>query len=409
MVFHPESVYRSPEAMDAYFGGQTPPGSLRWPGSWSWHEEPFRFRLAFHGVVDGVAYLVGVPLGQSLTTYWMAYVITTLVSVMFAGCATVVFLRAAGCTMRQTLFGFGLWLTLPPIHHAFVLPTQTKEDFVAYGMVAFGLAAIIQQRNGLVVIISVLGALTRETLLVVPMIFALTARVGPLVRFMPLAAAGATLGAVRLAMSAQGYEAMAHFSLNLSRPGILITALAFIFGAAWLFMLPSLKPSSLAEASRCQLKALFGQDEGAPALMVERVEKTTVLTVVTLLAVHLLFGRIQETRITALAAPLLILYAARRFDDTLATSAKRWVLVALTVLGVLVLGLELMGIASALRTQVNPEIGSFGSRYWWAELYVQLAIAVAIVTWVLASRANRPPRRLRTPGSRRLLASTSEP
>jgi hypothetical protein len=61
------------------------------------------------------------------------------------------------------------------VHFAFVLPTQTKEDFLGYGILFLGLRAILLRRHASVAMWSIVGGFTRETLLVPPAVYFLVA------------------------------------------------------------------------------------------------------------------------------------------------------------------------------------------------------------------------------------------
>jgi hypothetical protein len=387
MVFHPESVYRSPQVMDAYFGGQTPKGSLTWSGSWSWSEEPFRFRLLFHGLVDALAAVLGSFFGLSLNTYWCAYVTVAIASVVFAGWATALLLRTAGCSERQSMFGLAVWLALPPIHLAFVMPTQTKEDFLAYGLLAIGLVGVIKERLALVTIVSIVGALTRETLLLVPLIYALTARGNARTRFLPLVAGLLTLASIRLVLSSQGHDATGHFEKNLSNPWVLAAAIGAIFGAGWAILIPSLHPRRLFQSSRSQLSTLVGHDTETSMSMVDRVERMAGFCVLLLLSVHILFGRVQETRITALAAIFVVLIAGRHLAVRMrgASCRKRTALTMLLAVSAIII-FEALGLGSQLRARMSPKLGSFASKHWWLEFYLQLVLLLMLIVGLIKTR-----------------------
>lgn len=115
-------------------------------------------------------------LGRGLGHGRFALVAASAASILFATFACDRFLRAAGLDFRGRLTGLLFWFLLPPIHNAYVLPVQTKEDFLAYGILFMGLRAVLLGQDRGVLIWTALGALTRETLMLIPLAYVLGSR-----------------------------------------------------------------------------------------------------------------------------------------------------------------------------------------------------------------------------------------
>jgi hypothetical protein len=185
----------------------------------------------------------------------------------------------------------------------------------------------------------------------------------------------------------QGHRATYFAIANFSKPLVLIAAVAAMFGAGWLFVLPKLRPRTLVADLRTQWRVLTGRSEDDLRSIVGRVEGSAVLVLAVMLAMHLSFGRIQEIRITTLAAPMLILVASREIADW-HKMASTWkpVTIAVSVLASALLLAEASGFATLLRDHVNPRLGGFATKYWWLEFYVQLGLATGIITCALTIR-----------------------
>lgn len=374
-VLHPESVIRSPEAMDRYFGGEVAPGAWQWVGSWSGDIPPFKYRVVFRGLVEGLASLLSLVGGRTLPVYWTALVVGTIASIVFAVVAAWRFLAVAGVRSACVRYAaLGMWFCMPPFHNAFVIPTQTKEDFLAYGMMFAGLAALLQSRFRWVVFWTVVGVATRETMLLLSVVMVLGSAASPKMKVISFVSGLATLVGVRAIQGFGGHELIRPENFH----GVLIpVALFCVFGFGWLLVGARLAPARLRADLGAVLDSIRSRTGGGSPC--ERFEASFVPVAVLLLSLHVLAARIAEIRISFLLAPWLVLAAGRWLAGR--TEGRRWFrsVVGGGVMMFVVVGLEWSGAMSAVRVAMNPLIAEFGARVWWLEIEVQMVLMAALL------------------------------
>jgi len=342
MLDAPWSFYRSPAALTAYFGGGPAElASWSWPvGSWSWDEAPFRYRVLFHGSVDALATIIAVGVSRP-TAYWLAMLVAQSAAVVLAALGVDRLVSAIGGSGPQRVGAQIAWLALPPVHLAFAYPVQTKEDFLAYALLFFGLAEFLRGRWRGVLVISMLGALTRETLLLLPLVHALGYKGSWQHRLAPLGAALSIHAGLRLALGHASYDAL-KLDENFSSPAAVIVSLALVLGAGWAWL------------------------RGPGPL-----SRWLPVALVMLVGTHLVLGRVQEIRISLLLAPWLLSRVVE-----FAGLRVRWLALVGTV--VAIVAVEGLGWGRMLREVLNPHIDQFASRVWSVAAYAQIVLLAGV-------------------------------
>lgn len=393
MVFHPISVYRSAILMDAYFGGEVAPGTWTWNGSWTWEQEPFRYRLLFHAAVDGLANFMTLVMPRSLSTYWFALLAAMIASIVFAAVALELLLRQCGYDRMSRALLLIAWFLMPPIHNAFVLPVQTKEDFLAYGILFLGLRSVLREDLRGVLWWTLLGALTRETLLILPGVYFLVSRDTLLRRAFPIVLGLGVSFGIRIVMGMEGYQVTRNE--NFESALLVPVSLFFVFGFAWLAA-----PTLIARAFPLKLLRLIlqsfrpGGTDVRAAIAMQRLLETFPIVLILLLSTHVFMGRVVEIRISALLAPwLLVGLAGLLAERDLRVTPVRLVLPAAVAL--IIAGLEASGIAGYLGELLQTEIYGFVGLTWGVEFYLQLLLLSLLLPFALLPADQRPSSRLR--------------
>ncbi|MEO9824283.1 MAG: hypothetical protein ABJF50_07710 [Paracoccaceae bacterium] len=383
----PGSTYATAEAMNVYFGTENKPGSWTWEhldqGSWAKEWEPFKYRIVFRGAVDLVAHfflLTGAP--KDIHTYWLAFMGISVLSHAFAIWACDQFLQAAGAKSRARLAGVGVWLLLPPVLFAYIIPVQTKEDFLAYGLIFLALRAMLKGDWISVVVICVLGAFVRETLLIISGLFLLGTNAPRKMKFAVLILPICIHIGLRLGFGVNGYQVFRE--TNLLSILLPLLALALTFGFGWVPLVRYLAMAQPIAAFRRGL-SVFGLAK--VPLLTSHQERLDALrgafpyALVLLFVAHFFMGRIQEIRITFLLSPFVLLALAEYFRARTVTLRA---LIAGSIAGICAAGiivvLEAMGAMTALRLQMNPLIDEFAQQKWWAVAYLQMILATALFT-----------------------------
>ncbi len=393
----PGSTYRSPEMMDIYFGNENSPGSWTWEhldrGSWAKEWEPFKYRIVFRGLIDffaGFYFFFGAD--HDLQTYWLAFLTVSVAAHTFAIWACDRFLEAAGLGKMGRLAGVIAWLLLPPILFAYMLPVQTKEDFLAYGLGFLAFRAMLRGDYFHVVMICFFGAFVRETLLVLAGIF-LIGTDAP--RRMKIAALVLPIGvhlALRFTLGMNGYQIFRE--TNLVSIGLPIAAFAFIFGYGWFPLTKYLLRANLGAPIIRGISILRHSTAPVSATLDQRFDalrSAFPYALVLLLIAHFFMGRIQEIRITALLSPYVLLALIALFRDL--SWSKKPVLVGLiasSATAMLIVALEALDIVGAFRVQINPMIAEFANQKWWAMAYLQIILMVGIFAAYSFARRTTP-------------------
>lgn len=378
IILMPGSFVNSATSMDAYFGGEHL-GSWKWSfGSWSWDISPFGHRILFHGMVDlCVRALAFMGLGgQNIGTYWVSFVTVSCACVVLAIFALDGFLHALGYSRRKRAIGIAIWMLLPAIHFAYLYPIQTKEDFLAYALTFFGLTLVLKARFWSILVISLACALTRETLLLVPLFAALAMSGNWLLRLMPLVLGASTLLGLRFVLPLHGLSVWKGLEENLSNPLQVLVAAFLALGFGWPILLAVFRWNWY-EGLRL-VKYGFGNHatiETKHRLFASLLPWTLVI----LLSAHFLFGRMVEIRISALLAPWIVVGGIDRIIFIVQSRNLRPILAFVLAL-VVIIAIEVTGCGSRVREAINPQLGQFANAKWWLEIYMQLALTIGVLS-----------------------------
>lgn len=383
--FLPGSTYNSPESMDTYFGYENSPGSWRWEhgplGSWEKEWEPFKYRIVFRGLVDSLAHLFLLfGAERDLQTYWVAFLTVSVLSYSFAiwGCDR--FLQAVGLETQGRLIGVTAWLVIPPIVFAYMLPVQTKEDFLAYGLFFLALRGMLRESWVPVVVICLIGAFVRETLLIVSLIVLLGTSAPRYVKAATIALPIAAHIGLRLTFGMDGYQVFRES--NLFSATLPILSLLLVFGYGWLPLALYMARANLVAPiwrGLSMLKPSLAPQLSTQDQRLEALRNTFPYMILLLIMSHFFMGRIQEIRISCLLSPFVLLALVDMFKGRIWT--RRALIVGLTgTVGtvIIVVLLEYSEVVTPFRQQFNLLVGDFAHHRWWAMAYLHLILAVGL-------------------------------
>ncbi len=132
---------------------------------------PFKYRIAFPLLVNG-ANLVLKNFGLSRSnSFYYAYLLISWLSLLLAVTSMYYLLLASLKDKKLALGGSIAYLLSVPIAFAYTVPVHTREDFLAYALFNAGLLAIIKSKHLLFLLLAILGIFTRETLMLLPLLF----------------------------------------------------------------------------------------------------------------------------------------------------------------------------------------------------------------------------------------------
>jgi hypothetical protein len=189
-------------------------------------QAPFKYRVLFRLIVDalaGAAASVSLPgeppeassfvevsaLAPPSWVLYASWLSVSLVCLLSVPLLLRLLLRQLGFSEAGALLGAVFWLLSPPSYFAYIVPVHTRDDMLAQGFLILGLIGILANRCWVVVGCTVLGVLTRETLMLLPFSSLFWPRFAWRYRLGLVAAGAGTLVAVRLALGWETYPALA--------------------------------------------------------------------------------------------------------------------------------------------------------------------------------------------------------
>jgi hypothetical protein len=136
---------------------------------------PMKYRALFSWIVRGT-WMSLLP-NSGANGFYATYLCWSFVFFYAAVIALYYWLRMLDFDKLLSFLGCILFLGSPPVALAYVWPVHTREDPLAYLLVILGIIAVFRSEVTMVVIISMLGGLTRETTLIVPFVYLFYKRV----------------------------------------------------------------------------------------------------------------------------------------------------------------------------------------------------------------------------------------
>jgi hypothetical protein len=130
---------------------------------------PFKYRLLFPVIVKTTHQIV---FGKDNNLgFYYTYKFWSLFFYVSASCLLFYLMSIAGFNNALSLAGAFLFILLPPMLMAYTLPVHTREDPLAYTILIGGLILLVKDKKWLFLFIASIGALCRETLLLLPMLY----------------------------------------------------------------------------------------------------------------------------------------------------------------------------------------------------------------------------------------------
>lgn len=130
---------------------------------------PYKYRVLFKVIVAGTHELFFAK--EDNTTFYYTYMLWSLLFIYMAAIAFYYFLKELKLNNNFSLLGVLLFLTAPPVVLAYTQPAHTREDPLGYFLLCIGLIAVFRRNYSAVLIISIIGVLCRETLMLIPFVY----------------------------------------------------------------------------------------------------------------------------------------------------------------------------------------------------------------------------------------------
>ena len=308
-------------------------------------------------------------------------------------------LRLLGFRLGWAMVGASLWLSQPAILGAWVRPTGTRDDPLAYFLLHVGLICVIRRNTVGILVCTVLGVLTRETLLILPIVHLLFAAQSVQSRLSSVTAGLLTYGGIRVLMGWERYAPI-HTGLmvSLGKPVESLVAVALLLGVLWPFpliycasrwrRLTKLAWSQLTHALDAKLQP------AAPCRAVLRRRFLGCLLPVGCLIIgtHVVLAQIRELRVSTLFGPWAVCIAVQMLCAIQRRlGPRRMLVVAGAILLSMIAGVSLLrvaGILTAILQMAGPHMYFFAHQYWLGIIAMHSVFSLCAIA-VLSARPQR--------------------
>jgi len=335
---------------------------------------PFKYRVLFKTVVKGI--WATLPIAHDGNTFYWTYVTLSFAFFWGAAVAFHVFLAILGFARWERVLGVLIFLLSAPVLLAYYVVVNTREDPLAYLLVLLSLIALVQDRPVAMCCLSILGAWTRETTLIVPLLYLVYAREAWPRRILLFALPVAAHVALRI-YAGFGLNTVKGIARNLAYPVEAALFLFIAFGAFW-------------------FAAWLGYSRASPTAdgpALGWLRRSAVLAVGLIVLTSVTMAKLRENRVVFMAFPWIVplaLTAIRRMRDPArrpghAGWIRVWVLGA-----VMVAGLSFAGFR-ALPGSWNAQVDQFALAPF--EVFASLHLGLSVVLFGLCAEPRTKPLR----------------
>jgi hypothetical protein len=256
------------------------------------NKAPFKYRILFptivkttHRVVFGSTNSIG---------FYYTYKFWSLLFYALSPCLLFYLMTIAGFNNGLSFLGAIIFILLPPMLMAYTLPVHTREDPLAYTILISGLICLVKEKRWLFLLIAVAGALCRETLLLLPMLYFFFANDTNIIRRLFISGAPVlTWLALRISMGHEEYDVTEGFKWNNNNPEQVIGFLFVTFNVCWVAFVFFVLRYKMKVLTSNKVRSFFF--------------KSSLLTLFVILVTTYLGGIYNEIRLLYLLAPWMIL------------------------------------------------------------------------------------------------------
>jgi len=329
---------------------------------------PMKYRALFSWIVRGT-WLSLLP-NSGANGFYATYLFWSFVFFYAAVIALYYWLRMLEFDKLLSFLGCILFLGSPPVTLAYVWPVHTREDPLAYLLVILGIIAVSRSEVTMLVIISMLGGLTRETTLIVPFVYLFYTRESFHKKFLVFLLSVSSVIGIRVLLGYQPYNPLHGGIYNFGHLPETIIFLFLTYGVLWM-------PSLATMYNKWKKRASFSYSwrvlvSSAPACLG------------LILGTNLIFARVREIRISFLMFPWIIpmclcwLRANSSRFKPLFSKRYYWLCTVFVFVFLYFVFISLLEL-----TNFGVHLGAVSSRLWRITGYVHLFLTLVIVLPIL--------------------------
>jgi hypothetical protein len=342
------------------------------PQDWQLQTQaPIKYRVLFSWIVRGT-WLSLLP-NSGANGFYATYLFWSFVFFFAAVIALYYWLRMLKFEKLLSFWGCILFLSSPPVTLAYVWPVHTREDPLAYLLVILGLIAVLRSEVTTLVIISILGGLTRETTLIVPFVYLFYTKESFHKKLLVcLLSASAVIG-IRIFLGYQPYNPLHGGIYNFRHLPETIIFLFMTYGVLWI---PSLTMLYDKWKKRASLSYYW-----------RILVSSTPACLGLILGTNLIFARVQEIRISFLSFPWIIPMCLCWLRENvfrlkpLVATRHHWLYTAFAFLLLYLVIFSLVEFGN-----FAGHLGAFYPQRWRLVGYIHIVLTVVIVVPLLLKR-----------------------
>jgi hypothetical protein len=344
------------------------------PQDWQLHTRvPMKYRALFRWIVRGT-WLSFLP-NSGARGFYATYFFWSFVFFFAAAIALYYWLRMLEFEKFPSVLGCILFLSSPPVTLAYLCPVHTREDPLAYLLVILGMTAVFRSELVAVILISILGGLTRETTLIVPFVYLFYTKESLPVRFLVCLVSLSTTVGIRIFLGYQSYNPLVDgWAFNFRCIPETILFLFMVYGVLWI---PGLAGIYQRWKNRASLPYYW-----------RVLVFSTPACLGLILGTNLILARIREIRIAFLSFPWIIPMALGWFESNasllkqVVSKRSYWLSVVFVFLLFYFLCISLFDL-----TNLEMYLGFFSSKLWRIAGYIHLSLTMVIVLPLLLKRS----------------------
>lgn len=334
---------------------------------------PMKYRALFSWIVKGT-WLSFLP-NSGAKGFYATYLFWSFVFFFATVIALYYWLRMFDFGKLLSFLGCILFLSSPPVTFAYIYPVHTREDPLAYLLVILGMIAVFRSKVTAVILISILGSLTRETTLIVPFVYLFYTKDSLPVKFLVCLVSVSAIIGIRVFLGYQSYNPLVEgWAFNLSRLPETVLFLFMVYGVLWL---PGLAGIYERWKNRASLSYYW-----------RVLVSSTPACLGLILGTNLIFARVREIRIAFLSFPWIIpmclgwLEAHSSQLKPLLSKRYYWLSVVFVFLLFYFLFISIFELMN-----FGVRFGFFYSKTWRIIGYIHLFLTMVIVLPLLLKRS----------------------
>lgn len=344
------------------------------PQDWQMHTRvPMKYRALFRWIVRGT-WLSFAP-NSGARGFYRTYLFWSFVFFFATAIALYYWLRMLEFGKFPSFLGCILFLSSPPVTLAYIYPVHTREDPLAYLFVILGMIAVFRSEVIAIILISILGSLTRETTLIVPFLYLFYTKESLPVRFLVCLVSVSAIIGIRICLGYQSYNPLLEgWAFNLRRLPETILFLFMVYGVLWI---PGLAGIYQRRKNRAFLSYYW-----------RILVSSTPVCLGLILGTNLILARIREIRIAFLSFPWIIPMCLGWLEGNSSPlkqiMSKRyyWLSVVFVFLLFYFLCISIFEL-----TNFGMHLGFFSSKLWRVAGYIHLSLTMVIVLPLLLKRS----------------------